>query len=303
MKIHGRFSLLIVILLVTLCAYPAFTQEKRVAVFDFEDKTSGSWRWWHGKGVGYGMTDMLVTALVKSEKFKVYERAALDKIMREQKLGQSGNVTQQTAAQVGKLLGVQYAILGSVTEFGYKKGGVGGRIKGVRVGVNKYDAVVAIDVRIVNTETAEILLSETVRKQKSKSSVGISTPKLDFRDKSRFDDSLVGKATREAIDNIVEILDKKIKAGELHAKVIKVDSQGNVIINKGSIAGVKVKDVLYVYREGEALIDPDTGLSLGSELEQIGTIKIIADMLEGKASKAEVISGGDFANGDVVKRN
>jgi curli biogenesis system outer membrane secretion channel CsgG len=303
MKDHRKLLVLIISLFALLIANFVFAQEKRVAVFDFEDKTDGSWHWWHGKGVGYGMTDMLVTALVKSDKFRVFERDALDKIMQEQKLGLSGLVTEQTAAQVGKLLGVQFAILGSVTELGYKKGGVGGRLKGIRVGVNKYDAVVAVDVRIVNTETAEILLSESVRKAKSKSGIGVSTPKLDFSSQNKFDDSLVGKATREAIEEVVKILDKNTQPGELVAKVIKVDSGGNVIINKGSIAGVKVKDILYVYRKGEDLIDPDTGLSLGSEMEKIGTIRVVADMLEGKASKAEVIKGNGFEGGDFVKRN
>ena len=135
-------------------------QEKRVAVFDFEDKTDHSYRWWHGKGVGYGMSDMLVTALVKSGKFKVYERDALDKIMQEQKLGQSGAVTQQTAAKVGKLLGVQYAIIGSVSEFGYSKESFGGRVKRIRVGVGKQEATVAIDIRIVNVETGEIIFAD-----------------------------------------------------------------------------------------------------------------------------------------------
>jgi len=197
---------------------------------------------------------------------------------------------------------VQYAIFGSVTEFGYKAGGVGGRVKGIGLGVKKYEAVVAVDIRIVDTETGEILFSDTVRKQKTKSGLSVDTPNMDFRNENDFDDSLVGKATREAIDDIVKLMDENIKAGELTAKIIKVDEQGNVVINKGSAAGVQVGDVLSVFRKGEELIDPDTGLSLGSEMEEIGKIKVVADMLGGKAAKAEVISGSGLQNGDVVKR-
>ena len=299
---YRTLILSITVILTVLFILPIYAQQKRVAVFDFEDKTSGSYRWWHGKGVGNGMSDMLVTALVKSKNFSVYERDALDKIMSEQKLGQSGAVTQQTAAEVGKLLGVQYALIGAVTEFGYTKGGVGGRLKGIRVGVNKYEAVVAIDVRIVNVETGEIIFSDNVRKSKSKSGIKVGTPKLDFKNQNQFDDSLVGKATREAIDDIVKISDKNIKPGELVAKVIKVDASGNVVINKGSVAGVKVGDVLNIYRQGEELIDPDTGLSLGSEMEKIGMVKIVSDMVGGKASKGEVVSGRNFQAGDVVKK-
>ena len=294
--------LLIFILFLMSLPYCAIAQEKRVAVFDFEDKTERSYRWWHGKGVGYGMSDMLVTALVKSGKFKVYERDALDKIMQEQKLGQSGAITQQTAAKVGKLLGVQYAIIGSVSEFGYSKESLGGRVKGIGIGIKKQEATVAIDIRIVNVETGEIIFSDNVRKDKSKKGLSLSTPKLNFRNRSQFDDSLVGKATREAINDVVDIMDKNIKVGELIDKVIKMDGDTRVIINKGSLAGVKVNDVLFVYRKGEELIDPDTGISLGAELEKVGTIKVVSDMVGGKASKAELISGSNFQNGDVVKR-
>ncbi|HDL17933.1 MAG TPA: hypothetical protein ENH29_02645 [Bacteroidetes bacterium] len=292
----------VVSLLVIFSVLPVVAQQKRVAVFDFEDKTTGSFHWWHGKSVGYGMSDMLVTALVKSKNFKVYERSALDKILKEQKLGRSGAVTLQTAAKVGKLLGVQYAIIGAVTEFGYTKGGVGGRLKGVRLGVSKYEAVVAIDVRFVNTETGEIVFSDNVRKSKKKSGLSVGTPKMSFKSRDQFDDSLVGKATREAIEEIVKLAKKHIKAGALTIKIIKTDAEGNVILNKGSLAGVKVGDVLHVYRKGEELIDPDTGLSLGSEMEKVGTIKVIADMVGGKASRAQVIKGGNFQKGDVVKK-
>ena len=302
MKNAKKTLSIITLVLLVLMILPIYAQEKRVAVFDFEDKTSGSYRWWHGKGVGNGMSEMLVTALVKSKKFKVYERSAMDKIMNEQKLGLSGAVTQQTAAQVGKLLGVQYAIIGAVSELGYSKGGVGGRVRGIGVGVNKTAAVVGIDIRIIDVETGEIIFSENVRKEKSKSGLSLRTPKLNFKNQNQFDDSLIGKATREAIEDIVKLTDKNIKPGEFSAKVIRVDDSGNVFLNKGSIAGVKIGDVLFIYKKGEEFIDPDTGLSLGSEMEKIGSIKIIADVAGGKVSKGSVLNGSNFQTGNLVKR-
>ena len=284
-----------------LLAGSVFAQP-RVAVFDFEDRTDRSFAWWHGKGVGSGMADMLVTALVKSGKFKVFERQQIQKILAEQDFGASGAVTAETAAKIGKLLGVQYAIFGSVTEFGYSKGGVGGRIKGIGVGVRKYEATVAVDVRIVDVNTGEIIFSDTVRKQKSKSGLRLSTPKFAFRNQNDFDNSLVGKATREAINEIVKLIEKHAKPGEFKAKIVKVDADGTVIINAGSNAGVKVGDRLVIYREGEELTDPDTGLSLGKEMKKIGVIQVTEDLFGGKASRARIISGSNFQRGDLVKR-
>ena len=275
--------------------------KKRVAVFDFQDKTDHRYAWWGGKTVGRGMADMLVTALVKSGKYTVIERQNLDKILAEQKLGASGLVTPQTAAQVGKLLDVDLAIVGTVTEFGYSKTNIGGRVKGIGLGVKSQKAVVAIDVRFINTTTGEIIKAESIRKEKSKKGLSFSTPTFNFHNQSQFDQSLVGKATREAINDIVRMLGQASQNLKWEAKVIKATPSGKVYINRGSLSGVKIGDVFTVYRKGEELIDPDTGLSLGAEEEKVGTIKIIQDLAGGKASIATIVSGGNFQTGDIVR--
>jgi len=95
--------------------------KKRVAVFIFDDKTDKSWRWWNNKGVGEGIAEMLTTALVKTGNYRVLERRELDQILKEQDLGASGIVTPQSAAKVGKVLGVELAVMGAVTVLGIRK--------------------------------------------------------------------------------------------------------------------------------------------------------------------------------------
>ena len=105
------------------------TGKRRVAVFVFEDKTDHRYHWWNGQPVGDGMSDMLTTTLVKSGKYRVMERAQMEQLLKEQGLGMAGVTTPQTAAQAGKMLGVELAIMGAVTEFGYKKVSTGGALK------------------------------------------------------------------------------------------------------------------------------------------------------------------------------
>lgn len=274
--------------------------KKRVAVFEFEDKTDHRVRWWTGQSVGRGMADMLVTSLVKSGRYRVIERQEIDKIINEQQLGQSGMVTAQSAAKVSQLLGVEIAIIGSVTEFGHQRSDTGGRVKRIGVGVSKMAATVGLDIRFINTSTGEILAAENIRRQKSKKGLSISTPKFDFRNKNRFDDSLVGKATREAIEDIVKLLDDKGAAIPWQAKIITV--KGNtVFINAGSEAGVQVGDVFYIYSKGEELIDPDTGISLGSIESKIGKIEVTNNNIgNGKASQCVIKEGSGFKKGDLV---
>ncbi len=294
--------LLSVILLVTVVDLSA-QAKKRIAVFTFEDKTAHTWHWWTGQPVGEGMADMLITALVKTGKFTVLERTELEKVMSEQQLGQSGAVTQESAAKVGQLMGVELAIMGSVTEFGYAEKNVGGALKkvGFGLGVKSTKATVAVDVRFVNTSTGEILTAESVREEESTKGLSVDTQKFEFDNKDKFDESIVGKATRKAIDKVVAMIDGASSNIAFSAKVIKAEDA--IFINAGSVAGINNGDVLVVYRKGEDLIDPDTGLSLGSSESQVGKIKVVDNSIgNGKASKCEAVEGAGFQRNDIVKQ-
>jgi len=277
--------------------------KKRVAVFEFDDKTDHRWRWWTGQSVGRGMADMLTTELVKSGKYRVMERQAIEAVMKEQQMGLSGAITSESAAKVGKLLGVELAILGAVTEFGYKKSQTGGRLKklGFGLGVQSASATVGIDIRFTDTSTGEILAAENVRKEKSKKGLSVDTKELSFKNRNAFDESLVGKAAREAVQEIMKKIETQMANLPWQAKIIKV-SGTNVYINSGAEAGVNIGDVFVIYSKGEELIDPDTGLSLGSEEEKIGEIGVTNNNIgNGKASKCVSRSGSGFKKGDLVR--
>ncbi len=282
---------------------PVKRLKKRVAVFDFEDKTDHSWHWWTGQPVGQGMADMLTTELVKSGKYRVIERQAIESILKEQQMGLSGAVTQESAAKVGQLLGVELAIVGAVTEFGYKKseGGINLKQKGFGVGIQSSSASVGVDVRFINTSTGEILAADNVRKEETKKGLAIDTRKLAFGSKNEFDESLVGKATRKAIEEMMVKIDGQMDSLPWQAKIIKVTGP-TVYINSGSEAGVNVGDVFAVYAKGEELIDPDTGLSLGSEETKVGEIEVTANNIgNGKASKCNIKTNTGITEGALVR--
>jgi len=275
--------------------------KKRIAVFEFEDKTDHRHHWWSGQSVGHGMADMLITTLVESGKYDVIERTELDNILKEQSLAQSGMVTPESAAQVGKLLGVQLAVVGAVTEFGHEKGGVGGRVKGIGVGVKNLSATVAVDVRFVDTSTGQILDAKNARAEEKSRGLSVSTPKVDFDNRKDFDDSIVGKACRKAIDQIQEMIGKQLDNATWQAKIVKVTGN-TVIINSGSLAGVQNGMEFVIYAPGEELIDPDTGISLGSEETRKGKIRVTdASLGNGKAAKCQVVEGTGFDRGDFVR--
>lgn len=292
-------------LFASLLGAHALAQKKtRVAVFSFQDKTDHRWHWWSGQPVGDGMADMLVTALVKTGRYRVMERTEIDQLLKEQGLGMSGITTPESAARAGKVLGVELAVVGAVTEFGYKKQSTGGALKklGVGASVSKQSATVGIDVRLINTSSSEILAAENVRKERSKMGGSFDNEDISFDSEAQFDETLVGKATRDAVEAIVKLLDEQggVVAGY---KIISVTGT-KIIINGGAEDGLKAGGRFFVFRAGEELVDPDTGESLGSEETQVGEIEVVDNNVggKGKASNCRIVSGSEFLKGDMVRQ-
>jgi curli biogenesis system outer membrane secretion channel CsgG len=273
---------------------------KMIAVVEFEDKSDRA-RWhWTGPNPGTGMSDMLVTALVQSGKFMVIEREQLNHVLAEQDLGQSGRVTEQTAPAIGKLLGVAAIVYGSVSEFGYLASDTGGSITGsLGLGVSKTTARVSIDVRMIDTTTGEIILADTADSEKSQRGLKVRTEDFSFGHDGKFDQTLAGKAAREAIDELVENITETMAAVPWTGRVVKADDPTKIYLNAGTNTGIEQGMVFNVYRMGEELIDPATGISLGAEEELIGSMRV--DDVKEKYSICAAVDGSGFDAGDMVR--
>src|SRR6202790_4093640 len=119
-------------------ASPAQGRKKRVAVFDFDYatvKTNSAALFGSDVDIGKGIADLLVKNLVQDGTYSVIERKALDKILAEQNFSNSDRANPASAAKIGKILGLDAIIVGSITEFGNetkdtKVGGAGGGFGG-----------------------------------------------------------------------------------------------------------------------------------------------------------------------------
>ena len=144
----------------------------RVAVADFEVKAAKA-----GGEIGTGLREMLVTALVNSNRFSVLERQALSAVMKEQELSASGAAEQGTGPQRGKIKTADIIITAAVTEFEPNAsggsagigggGGVGSGFMGALLGGSLNKAHMALDIRIVDASTSEVLASTRVQGQAS----------------------------------------------------------------------------------------------------------------------------------------
>jgi curli biogenesis system outer membrane secretion channel CsgG len=139
-----------------------------IALLDFDFGTVQ--QWWSGNwDIGKGISDLIVDELVNDGSFRVIERKRLDAILAEQNFSNSerADPSAATVAKLGKVLGVKYLIVGSITKFGMEQktqgiggGGFGGGAFGLgAIGRQKGKATVAITARIIDIGTAEIMAS------------------------------------------------------------------------------------------------------------------------------------------------
>ena len=269
--------------------------------------------------VGKGITDLMVQKLVTDGKYRVIERAALDKIIAEQNFNNSDRADPSSASKIGRILGVDTIILGSITKFGRddsKVGGVAGGHSGwtgavLGAGKKESKAVVAITARLVNTTTGEILASVTGNGESSRSGLflgggggsGYSGGGGAFdMSSSNFSQTILGEAVNKAVADCATQLDNAAATlPTIHATYsgVVADVSGNtLIINIGNRVGVRAGDVIQISRPVRTVKDPTTGKVLKTVTSQLGTATITdvdADSATATYSGATPPKVGDVA--------
>ncbi len=269
--------------------------------------------------VGKGITDLMVQKLVQDGKYRVIERAALDKIIAEQNFNNSDRADPSSASKIGRILGVDTIILGSITKFGRddkKVGGVAGGHSGwtgaiAGMGKKESKAEVAITARLVNTTTGEILASVTGNGESSRSGMflgggggtGYSGGGGAFdMSSSNFAQTILGEAVNKAVTDCATQLDNA--AGTL--PIIKAnysglvaDVSGNtIIINVGNKSGVRVGDTIDISRAIRTVKDPTTGKVLKTVTNKLGNA-VITDV-DADSATATYSGGTPPKVGDVA---
>jgi curli biogenesis system outer membrane secretion channel CsgG len=304
-------------------AQAASPRKPRVAVMDFDYatvQTSTSALFGTNVDVGKGITNLLITDLVKDGSYSVIERQALDKLMTEQNFSNSNRADPASAAKLGKLLGVDAIIIGAITEFGnetQKKnlGGGGGNWGGFGlggIGHSNSKANVGINARIINVETGEILGVADGTGQSSRSSTsllggggdwhGWGGGNADFGS-SNFQQTIIGEATKSAVDqlstNLIADAPKvPVQVAKIDGLVAAVDG-GQIVLNVGTKAGVHTGDQLEVVRVTKEIKDPATGAVIRRLTTSVGMIKA-TDVDDGSAV-CTTVTGSGFQVGDHVR--
>lgn len=259
---------------------------RRVGVVDFQNKTAyGQTR------LGQAASDILITELVKTGKFIVIERDKMETLMREQKLGLSGAIDPATAAQMGKILGLNAIVTGAISNFGVRTTGSDYLLTQTK----RQEASCTVDVRVVDTETGQVLYADSgkgVAKSGTGSFLGMGT-------RGNYNESLEGDALRAAISQMTVNITSQINKKPWSCRVAQVN-QGHVYLSAGTDSGLEVGQKLKVFSQGAAIKDPDTGLVIGHEEEELGTLQVVNHAGD-RLSVGRMVQGRSPSKGDICR--
>jgi TolB-like protein len=125
----------------------------KIAIVEFLNLNEESKR----DNMGSMFSEMLTTSFVGSEAFRITEREQLQKVANELKFNQSGIIDVSQAKQVGKMVGADAIVTGSVTK-------IGGDLR--------------LDARIIDVESGIILTAEKIMGKTDLNSIGAMADKI-----------------------------------------------------------------------------------------------------------------------------
>ena len=260
-------------------------QARRIAIYSFQDIGSSG-----GQQVGQRLYDRLLSKLIDSGAYQVFDRQFLERVMKEQGMP-AGVFDSTTAVQLGRLANVSAIVAGTITTFTYNQ-------HSSEDSVGYYGTVtLAATARLISTETGAMVAAPTV----SQSSHGlvqmkpVPQPQRNCRNVP-FRGMVCTTPDAPAAPNVEtstmeQLLDRAIEACALSlakdvaeagpkvstssyvnapdtppmatpATVIGV-ADGLTYVNKGAFAGLRIGQVLQVFRVTSlAITDPRDGRPL-----------------------------------------
>jgi curli biogenesis system outer membrane secretion channel CsgG/V8-like Glu-specific endopeptidase len=107
-----------------------------------------------------------------------------------------------------------------------------------------------------------------------------------------------GATIKTAVASAVKNFSTKINSQPWSARIIKIEGDF-VYLGAGSDEGLKVKNVLEVYKINNKIIDPVTNKILGTDRAKIGRLEIV-EILSSDLSKAKILNSTEPLNIDFI---
>lgn len=281
--------------------------KRRLAVSPFDYATVRNWvQYWFKSdyNIGDGIRAMLTARMAQSGAITLLEREKIDQVMKEQDFSASNRVRQGTGARIGQITGADVNLYGDIVIFGQDDttkrktaGAVVGRIfggvaGGAVTGFSREDkAVVAIALRLVDTETGEVIETAEARGESSRSSKDFSgilggagagaavvAGGSSGMTSSNFEQTIIGEATSNAVTQVVQFLEGRVP--QLPAKPRGIEGRvavlgtGTATLAVGSTSGVLRGDRFEILQINGEILDPATKEVIDVDAVKIGELVV-----------------------------
>ena len=241
--------------------------------------------------IGNAVKDMLTTEISKTGCFVLVEREQLDKTLAEQALGQSGAIDSTFAPRVGKLIGAEFVMFGSVIQFGVRTETSEGFFKDSKTQF----ADAAVDVKLVNVETGEITLSLSGAGHAKRTFTSV----LGMGSSGGYDEALESQALRSSLAGFAARIAAEVEKSPWTCYAMVRGEQ--VFLDAGSRSGIAMGQQYEIFAKGEAIYSPSTGALLGYEEAKMGVVQV--DRLLGADGAVAVLVSGKFPEKQGIVRH
>jgi len=232
--------------------------KRKVAIGRFTNETN------YGKGffdkssehgIGRQAMDILSARLAASEKFIMLEREDMDLINSELEMNNLGSIN----------IAADYLILGSISEFGRNTTGEVGMFSRTK----KQTAFAKVNIRLVDVSTGQVIYSEEGSGE-AFSEVGTV---LGAGSRAGYDSSLNDKVISAAISKLVNNIIENLTEKPWRSYILNIQNE-NIVIAGGKTQGINIGDTFNIFKKGDIVTNPQTGMKIELPGELIGKIKI-----------------------------
>ena len=264
-------------------AIARFSNETKYAQSFFADSNKDSNR----DSIGKQAMDILAAKLAATEKFILLERSDISKVIDEIKMGPLSNMDIKNI----NLLGADYMIVGSISEFGRKEisdVGIFSRTK-------KQIAYAKVNVRLIDVYTGHIIYSaegEGEVDSEVSNTMGLG-------ERAGYDSSLNDKAISAALSKLANNIVNSLLDKPWRAYLLSYEGN-NYIVSGVKSQGIRKDDIFVVYKKGKRVLNPQTNMMIELPGQMIGKVKV--QTLLGADSNSEVALCS-AVSGDIPRDN
>lgn len=315
-RTNVRFAVILLLLLLVDCALmpeldssrterivkgpefvPYYGLKRRLAILDFENLSD-----WGGAKFGSAIADQLISLVARSNRYTLVERSQIELILQEQALGQSGTVAEQTAPEIGKLLGVEALVLGKILSASEttEQRKIDDEEKKWSFKLKTTIGEVRLAYKIVDTSTGEILFANDITEREIRPSFGLKTKTIDLENWGDFENTVLGLAVRKAVNRMAQDIVDCVSKIEWVGTVVQCKGDSVVYFTPGRGAGIELAQLFEIYDKTIGLLDSlaqSDSDSVGQSKAKIKVVGFVGD----RVSRAQVVEGMNIQRGDIVK--